>query len=152
MNNLIFNQNDHHELQHLITASSGLVDTYVIECFENIPMLLPQNIILSAIDCETDAKLIYWHDQPLAVYPIHHPNRKKGVALVIEAENQSDRFVLLCDAMPKAVRIRISELVDDLEQELSPHIYQVVRFMGQLYQIPDLDAIQAIAQKSKIPA
>ena len=37
------------ELQHLITVSTGFIDAYIIDCFDNVPMLLPQNIVLSAI-------------------------------------------------------------------------------------------------------
>ncbi len=142
MNNVISSHSDHHELQHLITISSGFVDAYIIQCYQGIPIILPQNIILSSIDCSSDAKQINWHEEKLPVYAVHNPELNRVVALVVEADDPNERFALLCDEMPKAVRIRISELIDDSDQEEQKYTYQTVRFMNQLFQIPDLDAIQ----------
>lgn len=142
MNNVISSHIEHQELQHLITISSGFVDAYIIQCYQSIPIILPQNIILSSIDCSSDAVQINWHEEQLPVYAMHNPELNQVVALVVEADAPSERFALLCDEMPKAVRIRISELIDDHDQEGQVYTYQTVRFMNQLFRIPDLDAIQ----------
>lgn len=44
------------ELQYLITVSTGFIDAYIIECHGKKPMLLPQNIVLSALDSDTQVK------------------------------------------------------------------------------------------------
>jgi len=38
-------QIDQQELQHLISVSTGFIDAYIIECRDQVPMLLPQNIV-----------------------------------------------------------------------------------------------------------
>ena len=44
------------ELQYLITVSTGFIDAYIIECHGKNAMLLPQNIVLSALDSDTQVK------------------------------------------------------------------------------------------------
>ncbi|ECE6726709.1 hypothetical protein DSQ87_29430, partial [Salmonella enterica subsp. enterica] len=58
-------QIDQQELQHLISVSTGFIDAYIIECRDQVPMLLPQNIVLSALDTKVDAESIEWHDLKL---------------------------------------------------------------------------------------
>jgi hypothetical protein len=65
------------ELQHLITVSTGFIDAYIIDCFDNVPMLLPQNIVLSAMDTETNVDFIEWHDLKLPVFAVNDPKLKK---------------------------------------------------------------------------
>ena len=49
---------DQQELQHLITVSTGFIDAYIIECHQQVPMLLPQNIVLSAMDVKTVSSIL----------------------------------------------------------------------------------------------
>lgn len=131
------------ELQYLITVSTGFIDAYVIECHAKHAMLLPQNIVLSALDSATDMKTVEWHDLNLPVYAVNNPERKNGVALVIEGDDASQRFALMCDEMPKSIRLRISEIVDDHTAVNDPDIFQLVRMGEQVLQIPNLNHIQA---------
>lgn len=138
--------NEYHyqkELQHLITLSTGFMDAYVIHCYGKDPMLLPQNIILSAMDSPTKVKRVEWHDTKLPVFAVHHPERALGVALVVEGETIEQRFVLMCDEMPKTIRLRISELVDDERAVKDEMVFQYVKIGAQNFQIPHLDHIQA---------
>ncbi len=130
------------ELQHLITVSTGFIDTYVIECDQQPAMLLPQNIVLSALDSPTHMTSIQWHDSTLPVYAIHDPKQAMGVALVIEGEESSQRFALMCNEMPQTMRLRISEVVDDEVASDQPAIYQYVRVGEQRYHVPNLNYIE----------
>ena len=98
---------DQQELQHLITVSTGFIDSYIIECYGNVPMLLPQNIVLSAMDTATNVDHIEWHDLKLPVYAVNDPSLKQGVALVIEGDDVAGRFALVCNEMPDSIRLRI---------------------------------------------
>ncbi len=64
------------ELQHLITVSTGFIDAYIIDCHGKDPMLLPQNIVLSALDSTTQVKTVEWHEAQLPVYAINEPSRQ----------------------------------------------------------------------------
>ena len=94
--NSALGQIDQQELQHLITVSTGFIDAYIIQCHQKVPMLLPQNIVLSAMDTQTNVDHIEWHDLKLPVYAVNDPNEKQGVALVIEGDDVSERFALVC--------------------------------------------------------
>ncbi|QIO08203.1 hypothetical protein [Acinetobacter lanii] len=131
------------ELQHLITVSTGFIDAYIIHCYEKVPMLLPQNIVLSALDSPAHVKTVQWHEKELPVYHVNGPARRYGVALVIEGEHIEQRFALMCEEMPKTIRIRISEVVDDEKASDHVSILQYVRISNQLYHVPDLAKIQA---------
>ena len=144
--NLTINANDHaktQELQHLITVSTGFIDAYIIQCFAKAPMLLPQNVVLSALDSQTHVNHVEWHDKQLPVFHVNNPDRKAGVALVIEGEEIDQRFALMCEEMPTSIRIRISEVVDDdlIIEEQS--IMQYVRIGAELFHVPDLAYIQS---------
>lgn len=130
------------ELQHLITVSTGFIDAYIIHCYGKEPMLLPQNIILSALDSHAHVKTVQWHEKDLPVYHVNGPARRYGVALVIEGELIDQRFALMCEEMPKSIRIRISEVVDDDRKIEDPSILQYVRVGTELYHIPDVAYIQ----------
>jgi hypothetical protein len=131
------------ELQHLISVSTGFIDTYVIECFNQPAMLLPQNIVLSALDSPTQVKIVDWHDTELPVYAIHHPSHEKGVALVIEGEETRQRFALMCNEMPQTMRLRISEVVDQKAENLPAEIFQYVTVGEQTFHVPNLAAIES---------
>ena len=144
--NLTINANDHaktQELQHLITVSTGFIDAYIIQCFAKAPMLLPQNVVLSALDSQTHVNHVEWHDKQLPVFHVNNPDRKAGVALVIEGEEIDQRFALMCEEMPKSIRIRISEVVDDDLIIQDQSIMQYVRIGTELFHVPDLAYIQS---------
>ena len=130
------------ELQHLITVSTGFIDAYIIDCHGKEPMLLPQNIVLSALDSSTDVKSVEWHESMLPVYAVNEPTQKNGVALVIEGDETTQRFALMCNEMPKTIRIRISEVVDADVEVKDPAIFQYVRMAEKIYHIPNMLHIQ----------
>ncbi|WP_374666654.1 hypothetical protein [Acinetobacter sp.] len=139
----VSNEISQQELQHLITVSTGFIDAYIIDCHGKEPMLLPQNIVLSALDSDTQVSSVQWHELKLPVYAVNEPAQKNGVALVLEGEDVHQRFALMCNEMPKSIRLRISEIVDE-EQVLSdPAIFQYVRMNDQVYQVPNLTYIQS---------
>ncbi len=142
----LINEMDQQELQHLITVSTGFIDAYIIECYQQVPMLLPQNIVLSAMDVKNGIKHIEWHDVKLPVYSIHNETDSRAVALVIESEDISQRFALVCKSMPVSVRLRISEVVDeneDIQESLQhPTVFKYVRMDNQRYHVPNLQYIQ----------
>ena len=131
------------ELQHLITVSTGFIDAYIIQCFAKAPMLLPQNVVLSALDSQTHVNHVEWHDKQLPVFHVNNPDRKAGVALVIEGEEIDQRFALMCEEMPTSIRIRISEVVDDDLIIEDQSIMQYVRIGAELFHVPDLAYIQS---------
>lgn len=142
----LINEMDQQELQHLITVSTGFIDAYIIECDQQVPMLLPQNIVLSAMDVKNGIKHIEWHDVKLPVYTVHNEIDSRAVALVIESEDISQRFALICKSMPVSVRLRISEVVDeneDIQHSLKyPTVFKYVRMENQRYHVPNLQYIQ----------
>lgn len=142
----LINEMDQQELQHLITVSTGFIDAYIIECHQQASMLLPQNIVLSAMDVKNGIKHIEWHDVKLPVYSVHNEIDSRAVALVIESEDISQRFALVCKSMPVSVRLRISEVVDeneDIQESLKPPtVFKYVRMDNQRYHVPNLQYIQ----------
>lgn len=138
----VASQIDQQELQHLITVSTGFIDAYIIECHDQVPMLLPQNIVLSALDTQTDVQSIEWHDLKLPVYAVHHPSIAQGVALVIEGDDVAQRFALMCNSMPQSIRLRISEVVDEDTVESNPMIFKWVKIADQHFHVPHLENIQ----------
>jgi len=142
----LINEMDQQELQHLITVSTGFIDAYIIECDQQVPMLLPQNIVLSAMDVKNGIKHIEWHDVKLPVYSVHNEVDSRAVALVIESEDISQRFALICKSMPVSVRLRISEVVDeneDIQDSLQhPTVFKYVRMENERYHVPNLQYIQ----------
>lgn len=133
---------DQQELQHLISVSTGFIDAYIIECYNQVPMLIPQNIVLSAQNSPTQVNALTWHEVDLPVYSIHNPNVKDGIALIIEGEEITQRFALLCNEMPQGIRLRISEVVDDDHPVDDVKVFQYVVSEGKQYQIPNLVEIQ----------
>jgi hypothetical protein len=130
------------ELHHLITVATGFIDAYIIECHGKAAMLLPQNIVLSALDSSTQVKTVAWHEHQLPVFAVHQPNQRSGVALVIEGDEVSQRFALLCNEMPKSIRLRISEVVDHQQTSSDPTIFQFVKMQEQIFHVPNLQVIQ----------
>ena len=133
---------DQQELQHLITVSTGFIDAYIIECHATEPMLLPQNIVLSALDSETKVPFVEWHELKLPVFSVNDPEKSTGVALVIEGDDVGQRFALMCNEMPSTIRLRISEVVDEDQKVSDPNIFQYVRMADQIFHIPNLVNIQ----------
>ncbi|RZF52093.1 hypothetical protein EXE30_09515 [Acinetobacter halotolerans] len=135
-------QIDQQELQHLITVSTGFIDAYIIECHQNVPMLLPQNIVLSAMDTQTQVDHIEWHDLKLPIYAVNDPTQKQGVALVVEGDDVSERFALICNEMPSSIRLRISEIVDDECEIDDDKVFKYVKIGGNTFYVPHLQNIQ----------
>ncbi|WP_180082163.1 hypothetical protein [Acinetobacter sp. YH12201] len=131
------------ELHHLITVSTGFIDTYIIDCYGKEAMILPQNIVLSALDSATKVPFVEWHELKLPVYAVNDPERKTGVALVIEGDDVSQRFALMCNEMPKTIRLRISEVVDEERTATDPDVFQYVRMGDQVFYVPNLEHIQS---------
>lgn len=140
--NSALGQIDQQELQHLITVSTGFIDAYIIECHQKVPMLLPQNIVLSAMDTQTNVEYIEWHDLKLPVYAVNDPAQKQGVALVIEGEDVSQRFALVCNEMPESIRLRISEIVDEERDIDDKTVFQYVKMGENRFYVPHLQNIQ----------
>lgn len=131
------------ELRDLLTLSTGSIDAYIIESHNNVPMLLPQSIVLAAVDSSTSVEYIQWHDFQLPFLNLNGATQRNGVALVIEGEQSDQRFALLCKSMPRAIRIRISDMVDDESQPiLDLKIKHYVRIADKTYHVPDLNYIQ----------
>jgi hypothetical protein len=86
---------------------------------------------------------VEWHEAQLPVYAVNDPSRQNGVALVIESDEITQRFALMCNEMPKTIRIRISEVVDVDQPVNDPAIFQYVRMNEQLFHIPNMTNIQA---------
>jgi hypothetical protein len=141
-NKSVLDQISQQELHHLITVSTGFIDAYIIQCYGKVAMLLPQNIVLSALDSQTHVSSVEWHDVKLPVYAVNDPAKKTGVALVIEGDEVNQRFALMCNEMPKSVRVRISEVVDEEMTVTDPMVFQYVRMGEQTFQVPNVVQIQ----------
>lgn len=142
-NKSVLDQISQQELHHLITVSTGFIDAYIIQCYGKVAMLLPQNIVLSALDSPTHVNSVEWHDVKLPVYAVNDPAQDAGVALVIEGDEVNQRFALMCNEMPKSVRVRISEVVDEEMTVTDPMVFQYVRMGEQTFQVPNVAQIQA---------
>ena len=142
-NKSVLDQISQQELHHLITVSTGFIDAYIIQCYGKVAMLLPQNIVLSALDSQTHVSSVEWHDVKLPVYAVNDPAKETGVALVIEGDEVDQRFALMCNEMPKSVRVRISEVVDEEMTVTDPMEFQYVRMGEQTFQVPNVVQIQA---------
>ncbi|WP_374532042.1 hypothetical protein [Acinetobacter sp.] len=138
----VLDQISQQELHHLITVSTGFIDAYIIQCYGKVAMLLPQNIVLSALDSPTHVAVVEWHDVKLPVYAVNDPAKNSGVALVIEGDEIDQRFALMCNEMPKSVRVRISEVVDEEMTVTDPMVFQYVRMGEQTFQVPNVAQIQ----------
>ena len=142
-NKSVLDQISQQELHHLITVSTGFIDAYIIQCYGKVAMLLPQNIVLSALDSQTHVSSVEWHDVKLPVYAVNDPVKETGVALVIEGDEVNQRFALMCNEMPKSVRVRISEVIDEDMTVTDPMVFQYVRMGEQTFQVPNVAQIQA---------
>lgn len=81
----------------------------------------------------------------LPVYSVHNAIDQHAVALVIEGEDISQRFALICKTMPVSTRLRISEIVDEMDEheaEQHPAVFKYVRMQHQRYYIPNLEYIE----------
>ena len=130
------------ELQHLITVSTGFIDAYVIDCFGKTPMLLPQNVVLSAQNSPTHVKVVEWPETMLPAFSVSDPKKTLGVALIIEGEEAEERFALMCNEMPNSIRLRISAVVDAENTSKDKTILQQVKICEVQCHVPDLEQIQ----------
>jgi hypothetical protein len=126
----------------LLTTTTGFVDVYIINAYEQLSWVIPQNLVLAALSADKGFKTIEWRDQQLPVLPLHDPVNNHPIALVIEALGGYQRFVLLIDKMPDTRRVRISSLHDiNMEAVNEPFNFQIVKMEEQLFQVPDFEKI-----------
>ncbi|KAA8734436.1 hypothetical protein F4V57_05625 [Acinetobacter qingfengensis] len=143
-NNLIHHTVAHlsqENLQSLIATSTGFIDAYDIPVHDDANILLPQNMVLSAMKVGANSHYVEWHEKQLPTYNLCTPEADDVTALVIEGEEENTRFALLCDHMPESLRLRISQ-VSDINRPVSDTVYQYVEVDGHVYQIPNLANIQ----------
>ena len=126
------------EIHHLITVSTGVVDVFLIDAQMDAPILLPQNIVISVFDAPTGQAQLTWKNQELPVWAVHASDTQQALALVIEGDTAVQRFVLLCDQMPEAMRWRISEVVDDDVEPSDPLVFKYVKRGEQRFIVPNL--------------
>ena len=122
--------------------STGFIDAYIIDCYDKAPMLLPQNVVLSAQNSPTYVNVVEWHEKKLPTFSVSDPKKTLGVALIIEGEDADERFALMCNEMPSSIRLRISEVVDAEDSIKDKTILQYVKIGDKTYHVPDLDQIQ----------
>jgi hypothetical protein len=99
-------------------------------------MLLPQNIVLSAMDTQTNIDHVEWHDLKLPIYAVNDPANKNGVALVVEGDDVSERFALVCNEMPESIRLRISEIVDEEKDIDDNSVFKYVKIGEKQFYVP----------------
>ncbi|SDB99268.1 hypothetical protein [Acinetobacter boissieri] len=136
-------------LSELMTVSAGFVDVFKIRCANQAIIVLPQNLILSVQTHQKGIKQIQWHDVALPIYAVHGSEAKDVIALIIENEQVEQRFAILCDDMPEAHRLRISEVVDVYGIEKEVGVFQYVRIHQELCQIPLLHEIYTKITKDR---
>lgn len=129
------------QIQSLLATSTGFIDAYAIPVFGDAPILLPQNMILSAMNVPPHSRQVEWHDKVLPTYIVHNPTIEMATALVVEGDSEETRFAILCDHMPDTLRLRISE-VRDLDKPMPKSVYQYVEVDKKTYQIPHIQNIQ----------
>ena len=130
------------DLQSLIATSTGSMDVYDITAYGNANMLLPQKMILAAMQCADRPAYLEWHNKMLPVFNQASPNKQGEVtALVIDSEKEATRFMILTDRMPKSLKLRISQM-RDIDRPISEFVYQYVKVDEKIYQIPNIDQIK----------
>ncbi|KAF7277640.1 hypothetical protein GWI33_002944 [Rhynchophorus ferrugineus] len=129
------------QIQSLIATSTGFIDTYMIPVYDAAAILLPQNLVLSAMNVPARSETVEWHEKLLPTYIVHHPDLVEVTALVIDGDREETCFAILCDSMPKTLRLRISEVLD-VDKPIPATVYQYVEVNGQQYQVPNLSYIQ----------
>lgn len=135
------NNHDASYTMSLLTTTTGFVDVYVIDADQQLPWLIPQNLVLAALSAQAGIQEIEWRDNNLPVVNLVDTQVAKPVALVIESLN-GQRFALLTEKMPDSHRVRISSLHDEAQQSVNdPFVFQVVKMEGQRYQVPDFEKI-----------
>ena len=136
-------QIDQQELQHLITVSTGFIDAYIIQCHQKVPHAIATKYRVVGNGYPNQrVDHIEWHDLKLPVYAVNDPNEKQGVALVVEGDDVSERFALVCDEMPESIRVRISEIVDEERDVDDNKVFKYVKmgekqFLFQFAEYPD---------------
>lgn len=133
---------DMSQAMSLLTTTTGFVDVYIIQAHEQLPWLVPQNLVMAALSADGRPKQLEWRDRILPVLAINSPDNQKPVALVVQGIKDQHLFALLIDKMPDTGRIRISSLRDlDMEPVGEVFSFQIVKMEESLYQVPDFDSI-----------
>lgn len=142
---------DMSQAMSLLTTTTGFVDVYIIEAHEQLPWLVPQNLVLAALSAEGKPKQLEWRDKTLPVLSVSGgDSNQKPVALVVQGIQDQHLFALLIDKMPDTRRIRISSLRDmDMEPVGEVFSFQIVKMEDALYQVPDFDRIDKYVFNNK---
>jgi hypothetical protein len=96
---------------------TGFIDAYIIDCYDKAPMLLPQNVVLSAQNSPTYVNVVEWHEKKLPTFSVSDPKKTLGVALIIEGEDADERFALMLSSASTT-----SEIRSRIELGISLHI------------------------------
>lgn len=129
------------QIINLLSTSTGVLDVYVIQIYHQLPWLIPQSLLLAALNANADINTIEWRQQQLPVLALHDPANAHPIALVLESIDEQPRFAVLVDNMPDTQKVRISSLRDDHVCPVGPMTFQVVTMDGQPYQVPDFNKI-----------
>jgi hypothetical protein len=129
------------QMINLLSTTTGILDVYVIQIYHQLPWLIPQNLLLAALNASADITSLEWRQQELPVLSLHDPANPNPIALVLESIDEQPRFAVLVDSMPDTQRVRISSLRDDHVCPVGPMTFQVVMMEGQPYQVPDFNKI-----------
>jgi hypothetical protein len=63
--------------------------------------------------------------------------------LVIEGDDVSERFALICNEMPESIRLRISEIVDEERDIQDDGVFRYVKMGEKQFYVPNLQNIQS---------
>lgn len=129
------------QVQSLLATSIGFIEAYKILAHNDVPILLPQNVVISALNVDADVRQVEWRDGHIPAYHINDKTSDKAIALVIETEEEHKKFAMICDEMPEPTRLRISQ-VKDIDKDCPKFVFQYVRVDDQECQIPHLVNIQ----------
>jgi hypothetical protein len=130
---------------NLLTTTTGLIDIHIVHAVGEPAWLIPQSLVLDVLPVPSDSETLVWNGQQLPILSLLG-QQKVGVrtvsAVVVEAESDQQRFVLLSQQEPDSQRVRISGLHDEDQADHGlQYCFQLVRLEGGHYQIPDLDQV-----------
>lgn len=140
---IVASSSTRNDLNHIIAISSGFVDVFKIRCHGQPTIVLPQNLILSVQTHSTAEKNLIWQGKELPIYVAHQPDKQEAIALITGNIQLEQYFVILCDDMPEALRLRISEVTDVHGLDEKKNVFQYIRVNKELCQIPVLEEMYA---------
>ncbi|MFB2538960.1 MULTISPECIES: hypothetical protein [unclassified Acinetobacter] len=129
------------QVQSLLATSIGFIEAYKIQTYGDVPIVLPQNVVISALNVDANTQRVEWRDGFIPAYHVNNQDATQAIALVIETDEAHKNFAMICDDMPEPMRLRISE-VKDIDKECEKFVFQYVTVDGQECQIPHITNIQ----------